>query len=253
MVEKLAEAGHEVVVHARRPEVRDRLKELGIARTTDDLAEVARDADAVIVCVFSDEQLEDACGPLVTSMRPGAVLASHVTGTIQTIRGIETEAGKRGVHVVDSPLSGDVNDIRAGRLTVILGGQPTARSTVEQIMAAYADPIIHSGELGSALAIKLANNFLLAANAQVLAEAVRLVEQLGSSESDFLATLMTASGGSKASKIAMERGGSMEAFYATTIEFLRKDVSACLKQARELGVEPRMLTDVIHNGPLKFA
>jgi uncharacterized protein YbjT (DUF2867 family) len=42
MVEKLAETGHDVVVHARRPEVRDQFEELGIARTTDDLSEVFR-------------------------------------------------------------------------------------------------------------------------------------------------------------------------------------------------------------------
>jgi hypothetical protein len=63
---------------------------------------------------------------------------------------------------------------------------------------------------------------------------------------------MTASGGSKTSKIAMDQGGSMQAFLATTIEFLRKDVSACLKEAHELGVEPKILTDGILNGPLRF-
>jgi 3-hydroxyisobutyrate dehydrogenase-like beta-hydroxyacid dehydrogenase len=103
------------------------------------------------------------------------------------------------------------------------------------------------------LAIKLANNLLLAANAQQLAQAIALVEQFGSTEFDFLATLMTSSGGSKASKITMDRGGSMEVFFATTIELLREDVSACLTQARGLDVEPRILTDVIQNGPLQLS
>ena len=81
--------------------------------------------------------------------------------------------------MVDAPVSGGPDDIRAGRLTVLLGGPPAARARAAEVVRAYADPVIETGELGTALAVKLVNNFLFAANTQVLAEAVWLGEQLG--------------------------------------------------------------------------
>ena len=131
----------------------------------------------LLVCVFSDEQLAEVAGPLAAALPDGAVLASHVTGRESTLRSVA--ARFPAIAVVDAPVSGAPDDIRAGRLTVLLGGPADARARAAGVVRAYADPVIETGELGTALAVKLVNNFLFAANTQVLAEAVWLGEQLG--------------------------------------------------------------------------
>ncbi len=55
MSERLLAAGHDVTVYARRAEVREHFDRAG-AHVTDSLAEAARDAEAVHVAVYSDEQ-----------------------------------------------------------------------------------------------------------------------------------------------------------------------------------------------------
>ena len=60
MVRRLAEAGHTVAALGRDDEKRSAIAELG-ARPVASLAEVAAGADAVIVCVFTDEQVRRVC------------------------------------------------------------------------------------------------------------------------------------------------------------------------------------------------
>ena len=87
MVERLAAAGHDLVVYARRAESAAGLDRLGV-RSTAELAEVAAGADVLLLCVFSDEQLAEVAGPLAAALPDGAVLASHVTGRESTLRSV---------------------------------------------------------------------------------------------------------------------------------------------------------------------
>ena len=151
--------------------------------------------------------------------------------------------------MVDAPVSGGPGEISAGRLTVLLGGEPAARARAADAVRAYADPIIETGELGTALAVKLVNNFLFAANTQLAAEAVRLGEELGVAPGELLGALKHMSGGSPASRRAAA-GADMAAFATRIGPFMKKDVAACLEQAAERGVDPGLLIDVVRRGPL---
>ena len=246
MVERLAAAGHDLVVHARRPETKSALERLGV-RHTSELREAAVGAEVLLICVFNDEQVAEIAEPLAGALPDGAVLASHVTGREATLRAV---AGRfPGIDVVDAPVSGVAADIRAGRLTVLLGGPPPARARAAAVIAAYADPVIETGGLGTALAVKLVNNLLFAANAQLAAEAVRLGEALGLAPKSLLGALNQMSGGSQASHHAAQRA-SMAEFAARIAPFLSKDVAVCLEQAAERGVDPGLLIDVVRRGRL---
>jgi 3-hydroxyisobutyrate dehydrogenase-like beta-hydroxyacid dehydrogenase len=248
MVERLAAAGQDLVVYARRPESAAALDRLGV-RSTPELAEVAAGADVLLVCVFNDEQLAAIAGPVAAALPDGAVFASHVTGLASTLRSLAGQFPR--IDVVDAPVSGGPDDITAGRLTVLLGGPPAARARAAAVVGAYADPIRETGELGSALAVKLVNNLLFAANAQLLAEAVRLGESLGVAPDELLAALNEMSGGSQVTRRAAA-GADMASFAVRIGRFMKKDVAACQEQAAERGVDPGLLIDVVRRGPLEL-
>ena len=69
MVRRLVEAGHEVDAVGRTDEKRRAITELG-ATPVDDLSMTAASEDAVVVCVFTDEQVKQICldGDLVAKM-----------------------------------------------------------------------------------------------------------------------------------------------------------------------------------------
>lgn len=250
MVERLLGAGHDVVVYARREEIRRRLEAKGAA-IADSVADLARGSDVLISCLFSDAQLrETGIGPdgLIANAKHGAVFVSHTTGTLSTLEALRDSCPAAPV-ILDAPVSGTVENIDAGTLTVLIGGPSDAVTSVTPVLAAYADPVVATGALGSALALKLINNILFAANAQLLAAATQLGEKLGVAPDVLLSTLQVCSANSNAVDHAHRIGG-MDRFAELAGPFLRKDIAACHEAAAEAGVELGLLGTAIREGPL---
>jgi 3-hydroxyisobutyrate dehydrogenase-like beta-hydroxyacid dehydrogenase len=250
MVERLLGAGHDVVVYARRPDTRRTLEAKGAA-PADSVADLARQSDVLISCLFSDAQLRETgfgSDGFIANAKPGAVFVSHTTGTVATLEALRGHSVS-GPVVLDAPVSGTADDIAAGTLTVLLGGPSAAVAAVTSVLAAYADPIVATGALGSALAIKLINNLLFAANAQLLATATKLGEQLGVEPEVLLSTLQVCSAGSRVAAHAHRIGG-MDRFEELAAPFLRKDVAACREAAGESGVDLGLLGIAVREGPL---
>src|SRR5271168_624677 len=250
MVERLLGAGHDVVVYARREEIRRRLEAKGAA-IADSVADLARGSDVLISCLFSDAQLrETGIGPdgFIANAKQGAVFVSHTTGTLPTLEALRDSSPSAPV-ILDAPVSGTVENIDAGTLTVLIGGPSDAVTSVTPILAAYGDPVVATGALGSALALKLINNLLFAANAQLLAAATELGGQLGVEPDVLLATLQMCSARSHAAEQA-HRVGGMDRFTELAGPFLRKDIAACREAAAEAGVDLGLLETAVREGPL---
>src|SRR6478735_3299704 len=93
MVTRLLAGGHEVVLYARKDEVRARLSEQG-ARLADSVAEVASASDILILCLFSDPQISAVGrGPdgFMANAKPGCVVISHTTGLLSTLTSLTEE------------------------------------------------------------------------------------------------------------------------------------------------------------------
>jgi 3-hydroxyisobutyrate dehydrogenase-like beta-hydroxyacid dehydrogenase len=250
MVERLLGAGHDVVVYARREETRRRLDAKGAA-IADSVDDLARNSDVLISCLFSDAQLRETglgSAGFVANAKPGALFVSHTTGTLSTLVALRDSSPSAPV-VLDAPVSGTADDIVAGTLTVLIGGPSDGVATVAPILAAYADPVVATGALGSALALKLINNLLFAANAQLLTAATHLGTQLGVEPGVLLSTLQVCSARSHAADQAQRIGG-MERFAELAGPFLRKDIAACREAAADAGVELGLLGSAVREGPL---
>jgi 3-hydroxyisobutyrate dehydrogenase-like beta-hydroxyacid dehydrogenase len=253
MVERLLGAGHDVVVYARREEIRRRLEAKGAA-VADSVADLAGGSDVLVSCLFSDAQLcETGLGAegFIANAKPGAIFVSHTTGTLATLEALRDSSPAPPV-ILDAPVSGTVENIDAGTLTVLIGGPSDAVAAVTPILAAYADPVVATGALGSALALKLINNLLFAANAQLLSAAAQLGTHLGVEPSVLLSTLQVCSGRSHAAEQAQRIGG-MDRFAELAGPFLRKDIAACRAAAAEAGVELGLLETAVSDGPLALA
>jgi 3-hydroxyisobutyrate dehydrogenase-like beta-hydroxyacid dehydrogenase len=250
MVDRLLSAGHDVALYARSEEVRRRLAAKGAA-IADSIADLARGSDVLISCLFSDAQLREtglgATG-FIANAKPDSVFVSHTTGTLFALEALRDSSPSAPV-ILDAPVSGAVEDIDAGTLTVLIGGPSDAVASVTPVLAAYADPVVATGALGSALALKLINNLLFAANAQLLAAATQLGDQLGVEPSVLLATLQVCSARSHAAEQAQRIGG-VDRFAELAGPFLRKDIAACREAAAEAGVELGLLGTAVGQGPL---
>lgn len=236
MVRRLTAAGHDVRVVGRTDEKRGVVVTLG-AMPVAAAVDAVRDADVLIVCVFTDDQVRTiGTDDLLDAMTPGAVLVLHTTGSPRTAEDLAARAADRGVEVVDAPVSGGPHDIAAGSVTVFAGGGADAVERVRPALAAYAEPVLHVGPIGAGQRVKLVNNAVFAAQIGVVAEGVRLAGELGVEESTLLTALTHGSAASRAlSGIAAT--GSAEKFKARVGEFIGKDVAVVRRTAAELGAD----------------
>lgn len=252
-VMRLLETGHRVRVYARRDDVRSRLADRG-AIVVDSVAEAAA-ADLVVLFVFSDDQLREvALGPagVIAAMSPGTPLAIHTTASLPTLDALAAAAAAAGATVMDAPVSGTAEDIAAGKLTVLVGGDAAAVETASQVFRCYADPVVSTGDLGSAMKTKLVNNVLFAANMQLVGDAIRLAESLGIEPAAAIQALMACSGGSKAMGY-LAAFGNLDGFAASAAPYLRKDVAAARASAAEQGADLGLLGVIATSGPLDLA
>ncbi|BBY59950.1 6-phosphogluconate dehydrogenase [Mycolicibacterium sarraceniae] len=248
MVRRLVDAGHDVAVLGRTPEKLAATAELG-AIPAESLAELARDADAVVVCVFTDEQVRQIClaDGLLDSMQSGSVLVLHTTGSPRTADAIAEQARAHEVAVIDAPVSGGPQDIAAGTVTLFVGGDDEAVQRVHWLLSSYGDPVLHVGPLGFGQRVKLINNAMFAAQIGIVAEAVYLAERLGVDETTLLAALPHGSGTSRAlSSIA--RVGSAAGFIGAVGEFIGKDVAVVRATVADLGSDLGLLDEVVNAG-----
>ncbi|MFC8043835.1 NAD(P)-dependent oxidoreductase [Nocardia sp. NPDC057353] len=239
MVARLVGAGHDVRALGRSAEARAAVAETGAAPVAT-AAEAIGGADAVVLCVFTDDQVREICS---TETFGDATVIVHTTGSPETVGAV----ADRGIRVVDAPVSGGPHDIARGTLTVFLGGADSDVTVAREVLRAYADPILHVGGLGSGQRVKLVNNALFAAQIGLVADAVRFGAELGLPEDALLAALPHASGNSRA-LAGIAAKGSVAEFRSSVGEFLRKDVTVARSLADALGADLGILTAPIETG-----
>jgi 3-hydroxyisobutyrate dehydrogenase-like beta-hydroxyacid dehydrogenase len=248
MAEQLAAHGALVTVYARRPEVREELAAKG-CRTVDTLAGLGTANELVMSCLYSDAQLDAVAPELAGLLARGSTFASHTTGSPATLQAFAERVLARGVQVVDAPFSGTPDSIRAGTLTVLLGGAEPAVARVEAAVRSYASTVIRTGDLGSALLLKLVNNMVFAANVQIGLEVSRVVEKAGIPLEAALEVLNNSSGGTAAMNYLAAFPSA--AAYADEVQpFLVKDVAVVERVAAALGLDLGYLATVVHGGAL---
>jgi 3-hydroxyisobutyrate dehydrogenase-like beta-hydroxyacid dehydrogenase len=245
MVGRLVAAGHRVQVLGRSAQARETLAADG-ARAVTSAAVAAAGAAAVLVCVYTDEQVRDVClgTGMLAGMPGGSVLVVHTTCRPRTIEAVAGRAAPHGIRVVDAAVSGGPHDIAAGRLTLFVGGDGDAVAHVQPVLESYGQPVLHVGPLGAGQRVKLVNNALFAAQIGLLADAVRLGRELGVDETVLLGALAHGSAASRALAGAVPRG-SVALFAAAVSDFLGKDVAVVRNVAAELGADLGAVGDMI--------
>jgi 3-hydroxyisobutyrate dehydrogenase-like beta-hydroxyacid dehydrogenase len=242
MVARLAAEGWRPRVYVRRPELAAELAAEGLDMA-DTPTELAASVDLLIVCLFSDEQLRSLLldDGTLSAMRPGSVVATHVTGSPDLVVEL-ADSAPEGVSVLDMPISGGPAEIEAGRLTILAGGAEEVIERVRPAFATYADPIISVGGLGDAMRVKLVNNLLFTANLRMALDAAKLAASMGVNGSDLARVLKHCSGDSFALRTFEHREPDPTASGARP--YLMKDVAVVREVAEAMGLDLGELGEV---------
>ncbi|MBA9005369.1 NAD(P)-dependent oxidoreductase [Thermomonospora cellulosilytica] len=225
MARRIIEAGHPTTLWARRPASLEPFG--GTAEVAGSPADLAAASDLVCICVVNDADVEEVVTGergVLAGLGEGGVIAVHSTVHPDTCRRLADLAGARGVSLVDAPVSGGGPAAEAGRLLVMAGGDARTVERCRPVFAAYADPVVHLGPLGSGQLAKLLNNLLFTANLATAAGALALGRALEVDPARLAEVLSHGSGGSFALGRVAAAGGALEPLGPRAGALLRKDV-----------------------------
>ena len=160
MAEHVIAAGFETSVFDVSDEALARFRDSGstIAHSPGD---AARDALIACIVVFDDAQAIDVVTGshgVLSSMSPGSVVAIHSTVSPETIRSLAATGNEFGIHVIDAGISGGEAGAAAGTLLTMVGGSSGAIETATPVLMSFSKEVVHAGDLGAGLALKLARN-----------------------------------------------------------------------------------------------
>jgi 3-hydroxyisobutyrate dehydrogenase-like beta-hydroxyacid dehydrogenase len=178
---RLVQAGHHLTVFDLDPKVRAEFAAAD-ATVVDSSAAVGAVCDFVEVCVVDDAGVDEVvAGPsgLLTTMKPGGIIAIHSTVLPTTVQALAGQAAERGVNLVDAAVTGGEARARTGEMVVMLGGDDAGVAVCRAIFPAFATTIVHLGGVGAGQKAKAINNAIMCANFVLAHEAYEVGAALG--------------------------------------------------------------------------
>lgn len=238
MAERLLAAGHAVHVWARRPDAAAALiaqgacwcaspRELGAACEVV-ITVVTNGADVAAVTLGGDGLAEG----LIAGLAPDSVVVDMSTIPPAEARRIAGELGRRGVHLLDAPVSGGAVGAQAGTLAIMVGGEAAIVERVRPLFEVLGRTLVHVGPSGAGQVAKACNQMVMVAMIQSAAEAFALVAASGVDGARAREAML---GGSAGSRVMEVFGGRMvDANFAAGVEsrLHHKDYAIIIDEAQ---------------------
>jgi 3-hydroxyisobutyrate dehydrogenase-like beta-hydroxyacid dehydrogenase len=238
MAGHLARAGHRVTVFNRTATKAEAwVQEYGGTAGATPRAAVG-EAELVLACVGNDADLRSVVlgdDGAFAGMKPGAVFVDHTTASAEIARSLHAEAGRRGLHFVDAPVSGGQAGAVNGALTVMCGGDTAPFEAMRLVASAYAKAVTRVGASGAGQLAKMVNQIAIAGLVQGLAESIAFGHKAGL---DMTLVLEVIGKGAAQSWQMDNRGATMIADkfdFGFAVDWMRKDLGLCLDEARRNG------------------
>ena len=238
MAVHLQDAGHDVVGYNLHPDKTQPLVDAGGTAATS-VADAVRDAQVVAVMVPDSPDVQDVL------LGEEGVFANAKEGTLvidfSSIRpDVTVELAKaaqdKGFRLLDAPVSGGEAGARNAALSIMVGGSPEDFAEAKPLFDTVGKTVVHVGGNGAGQTVKAANQLIVAANIQALAEAVVFLEAYGV---DLRPALDVLGGGLAGSKVLDQKRGNMtdKSFEpGFRIDLHHKDLGIVTSAAREAGV-----------------
>jgi 3-hydroxyisobutyrate dehydrogenase len=181
MALNLAKAGFKLVVHDVNPARLEPLVAAGA--TVENSAEaVAADCHRTICMVETTAQADAVIlgeNGIAQSAKQGDIVLCMSTIDPLVARRMADALAKKGVAMLDAPVSGGTNGAAAGTLSVIVGGPAETFAASEDLFRVMGKNVFHVGDLGHGLAMKLINNMLGQISTVAIAEALVFGKKAG--------------------------------------------------------------------------
>tara|TARA_Y100001960_G_scaffold128569_1_gene136943 strand:+ start:1033 stop:1956 length:924 start_codon:yes stop_codon:yes gene_type:complete len=144
--------------------------------------EVAESSDIVLASLPSDkssEQVALAEDGVLNGAKSGDIYVELSTISPEVVHNISKQATRKGVSVLDAPVSGGLDQREEGTLSIMVGGDSETLTKAMPVFKAFGNKVFHAGATGTGASAKLINNMLSGINMVATMEALVLGKKAG--------------------------------------------------------------------------
>jgi len=181
MAQNLIKAGHTVQGFDVTKSQVETLAKSGGAAVPNVKAAVSG-AEIVITMLPAGQHVRDVylgADGVLAAAAPGTLLIDSSTIDVESARAVAAAADKKGLPMLDAPVSGGTGGAQGGTLTFMVGGSDNAFARAKPILEKMGKTIVHAGGAGNGQAAKICNNMILGISMIAVSEAFVLAEKLG--------------------------------------------------------------------------
>ncbi|MBN9040469.1 MAG: oxidoreductase [Rhizobiales bacterium 62-47] len=234
----VAKGHHDVTVYNRTSDKAQAWANKFGGRTAPTPRAAAEGQDFVMACVGNDADLRavtTGADGAFAGMKSGAIFVDHTTASAAVARELDAEATKRGFQFVDAPVSGGQAGAENGVLTVMCGGSEDAYKRAEPVIAAYARMCKRLGPAGSGQLTKMVNQICIAGLVEGLSEGIHFAKKAGLDIDSVIETISKGAAQSWQMENRYKTMNEGKYDHGFAVEWMRKDLSICLAEARNNG------------------
>ncbi|MDR1387704.1 MAG: 2-hydroxy-3-oxopropionate reductase [Propionibacteriaceae bacterium] len=234
----LQRGGFAVTGYDLSPHAADRLVEAG-GRAAGSLAEAVAEADVVAIMVPDSPDVEAVLsGPqgVLALVRPGTLIIDFSSIRPDVTQALAAQVQAAGCRLLDAPVSGGQPGAEQAILSIMVGGRPDDFEAARPIFDLVGRTIVLVGPNGAGQTVKAANQLIVAANIEALAEALVFLEAYGV---DLAAAVEVLGGGLAGSAVLNQKAAKMTSrdFQpGFRIDLHHKDMGIVQAAARQAGL-----------------
>jgi 2-hydroxy-3-oxopropionate reductase len=258
MAANIARAGFALTIHTRSRAKAAPLEEAGAAWAPAP-ADAARGAACVCLCLPDTPDVEAVLfgpGGVAEGVERGAAVVDFSTIAPAPTAAFARRLGDEcGAFLLDSPVSGGPGGAKDGTLTCMVGGEAGAFAAAEPVLRAVGRTLTHLGPPGAGQVCKAANQLIISATMQAVAEALALGRKAGLAPEAMRQALL----GGSARSFVLENHAKRMIENATApgfrAELMRKDMRLALGAVRDhrvfapaTALAAQMLEAVVNSG-----
>ena len=160
MATNMQRAGYDLVVNDVRREAAEPHLQAG-ATWADTPRQIGEEAEVVFTSLPGPPEVEEvALGEqgLIHGMTSGKAYFDLSTNSPTLVRRLHARFAERGIHVLDSPVSGGPSGARTGKMALWVGGDEDVFERYKSILDSIGDQAVRVGPIGAGSVAKLVHN-----------------------------------------------------------------------------------------------
>jgi 2-hydroxy-3-oxopropionate reductase len=238
MALNLIKAGYSLTVYDIRPEPVKEVVAAG-AKEGKSSKDVATQNEVVITMLPNSPDVKDAVlgkNGVLEGAKAGMILVDMSSIAPLVSKEVAAEVEKKGVEMLDAPVSGGEPKAKDGTLSIMVGGKKEVFEQVEGILKVMGSSAVLVGDIGSGNMTKLANQIIVALNIAAMSEAMVLATKAGVDPEKVFQAIHGGLAGSNVlnAKVPLVLDGNFKPGFR--IELHIKDLANALDTAHSVGV-----------------